>query len=266
MHLSLILALVPTLACADTSSLALTRVQATHGLFGPIRSEGGFLPGDSLWLEFDIEGISIGGDGKVQYRIELEVADGTGKIFYRQNPTDREALASLGGNSVPGQAHLDIGLDQPAGDYTVKVTVTDRTNKQSQTLTHKVKVLPAAFGLIQVRTTSDAEGTVPAGALGVGQSIWVNFATVRFERDKTKNQPNVQFEMRILDENGKPTLAKPESGVIDRDVAAADKLLGGQFLVSINRSGKFTIEIKATDKVAGKSSTVSLPLNVQARR
>jgi hypothetical protein len=266
MQCFLLLALGSTLVSADAGNLALTNVRATHGLLGPGRSEEGLLPGDRLWLEFEIEGIAIGDDGKVRYSMGLEAADSKGKVIYRENPTDQEALASLGGKSVAGQAHLDIGLDQPAGEYTLKITVTDRVSKRVQSLSHKLKVLPANFGLVQVKTTSDPEGTVPAATLGVGQSIWVNFAAVHFERDKTKQQPNVQFEMRILDENGKPTLPKPESGVIDREVAAADKLLGGQFPISLNRAGKFSIELKATDKVSGKSSTVSLPLTVQPRR
>jgi hypothetical protein len=266
MHLYFLVSLGAALVCADGANLALTNVRATHGLLGPIRSDDGLLPGDRLWLEFDIEGITVGGDGKVQYSMGLEAIDSKGKVIYRQIPTDQEALASLGGKSIPGQAQLDIGLDQPAGDYTLKVTVTDRATKQSQSLNHKLRVLPSNFGLVQVKTTSDAEGTVPAGLLGVGQSMWVNFAVVRFERDRAKQQPHVQFEMRILDENGKPTLAKPETGIIDRDVAASDKLVGGQFSVSINRPGKFTVELKATDKIAEKSSTVSFPLTVQPRR
>ena len=102
--------------------------------------------------------------------------------------------------------------------------------------------------------------------MGVGESLWVNFAVVRFERDTTRKQPNVQFKMRILDESGKPTLAKPESGLIDQDVAATDKLLGGQFPISVNRAGKFVIELKALDKVASKTATLSFPLTVKVRR
>jgi hypothetical protein len=266
MRLLLFLALGSTMTLADGDKLALTNVRSTYGLLGPARTADGLLPGDTLWLEFDIEGITFAPDGKVKYSMSLEAVDTKGKLIYRQNPTDQEAVASLGGKSVPGQARLDIGLDQPAGDYTVKVVVTDRASKQVQSITQKVRVLPPAFGIVQVKATSDPEGTVPAGLLGSGQSVWVNFAVVRFERDKGKQQPNIQFEMRILDVAGKPTLAKPESGTIDRDVPVADKLLGGQFYVAVNRPGKFVVELKAEDKVAGKSASVSFPLTVQPRR
>jgi hypothetical protein len=35
-----------------------------------------------------------------------------------------------------------------------------------------------------------------------------------------------------------------------------------QFQLDLNRGGKFTAEIKATDKVTGKTATLSVPLNV----
>lgn len=260
------LAITATLALAQGPGLSLTNVRATYGLLGPTRADTRVLPGDSLYIDFDIEGITVAANGKVQYSTSLEATDAKGKVIYRQNPENLEAQASLGGKSVPAQAVLDIGLDQPAGDYTVKVVITDRTSKQSQTLTQKFQVPAAEFGIVQVKATSDTEGTVPAGLLGVGQSIFVNFAAVRFERDKGKGQPQIVFEMRLLDEAGKPTLDKPESGVIDSDVPASDKLVGGQFPVSLNRAGKFTVELKATDKIAGKTATVTLPLTVQPRR
>ena len=39
---------------------------------------------------------------------------------------------------IPAYAQLDVGLQQPPGDYTLKVIVTDRASKKSQTLTRKL--------------------------------------------------------------------------------------------------------------------------------
>jgi hypothetical protein len=266
MPLAITLALALTLAPGQTNNLAVTNVRATHGLLGPLRSDLRVLPGDILCVEFDIEGITVAPDGKVFYSMSLEAVDAKGKVIYRQNPTDQEALASLGGQSVPALAQLDIGLDHPAGDLTLKGTVADRANKQTQTFTQKLQVLPSDFGIVQLKVTADPEGAIPAGLVGVGDSIWLNFAVVKFGRDPARQQPNVQFEMRILDENNKTTVAKPQTGVIDQDVAARDKLLGGQFLISANRPGKFVVELKAVDKVAGKSTVTSFPLTVHSRR
>jgi hypothetical protein len=266
MRALLTLVFASSLVFAQAGKLALTNVRGTYGLLGPPRADLKVLPGDTLWLEFDIDGITVSADGKVQYGMGLEVMDPKGKIIFAQKPTDQEGLASLGGKSIPAQAQVDIGLNQPAGDYSVKVTVTDRASKLSQSFSQKMQVLPADFGIVQVKASSDPNGSVPIGVIGAGDSIWVNLAVVGFGRDKAKQQPNLEFQMRVLDESGKPTLAKPETGVINQDVPAGDRLLGAQFLVSANRAGKFVVELKAADKIAGKSATTAIPLTVHPRR
>jgi hypothetical protein len=179
---------------------------------------------------------------------------------------NQQSLASLGGKSVPAVAQLDVGPDHPAGVFTLKVAITDRASKQTQAFTQRVQVLPAAFGIVQVKVTGDPEGSVPAGLVGVGDSLWVSFAAVKFGRDSATQQPHVQFEMRILEENNTATVAKPETGVINQDVAPNAKLLGVQFLISANRPGKFVVELKAVDKISGKSAVQAFPLTVRPRR
>lgn len=261
----LALAAATTLAPGQSGKLTLTNARATYGLLGPARSDLRVLPGDILCLEFDIEGIAVPADGKVEYSMGLEVVDAKGKVIYKQNPTNLKAIASLGGRTVSAQAYVDIGLDTPPGDLTVNISVTETSSKQAESLTQKVEVLPAGLGIVQLKLTSDASGLLPAGLVGSGESIWVTFATVHFGRDN-KQQPNVQFELRILDEGGKPVGVDPQTGLIDRTAQTKEKLLGAQFLVCANRAGKFVVELKATDKVAGKSATTSFPLIVYPRR
>lgn len=263
---ALLLFAVLAQAPGQAGSLKLSGVHPTYGVLGPARADPRYLPGDAVFLEFEIDGISVAADGKVLYSMSLEAADSKGKVLYRQNPTDQESLATLGGKSVLAFARLDIGPEHPAGDYTVKVGITDRVTKQSQSFTQKYQVLPANLGVVQVRLSSDAEGAVPVGLIGAGQPIWVNFATVGFARDKAKSQPNLQFEFRVLDEAGKPVLTKPDTGAINQDVPANEKLLGAQFHISVNRDGKFVAELKVTDKVSGKTAVVALPLLVYPRR
>jgi hypothetical protein len=249
---------------AQGGGLALADARITAGILGPTRKRTEFLPGDSLFVSFDIEGVTIDGTGKVQYRTSTEVTDGAGKVVFRQPPRDLEAHASLGGGRIPAFAQVDVGLDQSPGDYAIKVTITDRANNKSQTLTQPFKVLPPAFGLVRGYLTCDHEGRVPAGMLTSGHVLFVNFALVGFSRDKAKGQPNVTFEMRVLGEDGKPTLAKPLTGVINQDVPANAVSLPAQFVLSLNRPGKFTLELKATDQVGGKTLTESYPFTVLA--
>ena len=68
--------------------------------------------------------------------------------------------------------------------------------------------------------------------------------------------------MRVADEAGRSVLAKPSTGEISKDAAANARALPMQFALEINRSGKFTVELTATDHAAGKTVTVSFPLTV----
>lgn len=249
----------------QAEQLTLSDVRVTAGILGPPRPQTKFLPGDSLFISFDIDGITIDDTGKALYSTSTEISDGAGKVLFRGPARDLEALAMLGGAKLPAYAMVDIGMDQPPGDYSVKVTVTDRASKKSQTLTHKFGVRPAGFGVIRPSLTCDPEGQVPAGVFIPGQTLWLNFAVVGFGRDD-KRQPHVTFQMRVLDSDGRPTVAKPFTGTIREGVPAKANALPAQFLLSLNRAGRFTLELKAKDQTTGKTIEGSYPFTVQPRK
>lgn len=249
------------LAPAQQGDLALTHPVLRYGLHGPVRPDGKVLPGDSLTLQFEIENIT-NKDGKAQYTTALEVTDPQGNPAFKQAPREQDVFLTLGGNSLPASASVAIGLQQPAGEYVIKVAVTDLAAKKSAALTQKFTVLPKGFGFIGLSGSSDPEGRCPCGPPHVGQAIYLNAAVIGFERAGPDKQPNLTFEMKILDEQGKPTLPKPFDDVVDKKVPADTLVVPAQFLVSLNRAGKFTVELKATDNVSKKSTTLQLPLVV----
>jgi hypothetical protein len=256
----LVLAAVSLVSSQD-GELSLTNVRATYGAPGVARPDNKLLPGDHVYVSFDIEGITVANDGKVLYSMATEVLDGNGKSIIRVEPRDLEVTNALGGRSVPAFTQLDVGLDAKPGKYTLKTTVTDRASKRSQTLAREFEVLPKQFGLVRLTTTLDHDARVPAGSFATGESLWVNCAVVNFQRNG--KQPNVAVELRVLDESGKPVLSKPFRGVIDKDVPATALSLPVQFLVALNRAGKFTIEVKATDQSSGKKAELNFSITVQ---
>jgi len=131
------LALLAVLGAAPSQAdqLVLSDARITAGILGPTRPRTKFLPGDSLFISFEIDGITIDDTGKARYSTSTEITDSEGKVVFRGPAHDREALAMLGGARLPAYAQVDIGLDQPPGEYAVKVAVTDLANKKSQTLT-----------------------------------------------------------------------------------------------------------------------------------
>lgn len=261
---AVVLAMVSAAALGQAGGkLALTNVRSTYGILGPVRPDAKLLPGDSLYLFYDIEGLTFDTTGRAKYSIGMEVANSAGKTAFKQDPATLEGINALGGNKLPAHAHIDFGLDQPPGNYTVKIHVTDLASKANQTLTHKVDVLPKGFGMVRARITGDSDGVVPLPAVGVvGQTVYFGCGLVGFERDKTKGMPSVGVEMRIIDDKGKPTLPQPFTGLVGQN--APDKALSIplQFLLPLNRSGKYTIEIKATDQVSKKTAALAFPYTV----
>jgi hypothetical protein len=255
-----------TLAPARADGLTLTKVRLTQGILGPTRDDASFQPGDAVFVAFDLDNVAMDGEGRVRYSTALEVIDSKNKVIFHQPAKERSAVNSLGGHRLPAFAQVDVGLQSPPGDYSVKVTVNDLISKTSQSLTQKFTVLPRGFGLVRVNVTTDPEGQLPPAVLGVGQAIFVNAVAVDFGRDAAKKQPNLRIEMRILDDKNKPVLSKPFVGVVDKDVPANASSAPVQFLLSLNRAGKFTVELKATDATSRKPAIVqTYPITVLAQ-
>ncbi len=262
MWTTMALAAALSLGQGQASQLTLTNVRNTYGFLGPVRTDNKYLPGDSYFVQFDIEGVQVAADGKVIYRMGMEVTDAKGKKLYGEDPRDLETYNTLGGSRVPAFANVDVGVDQPPGELTLKVTVTDRATKATQTLTRKFEVAPKNFGLVRPQLTN---GQIPAPPLGVeGQEYWVHFAAISFERDKAK-KPNLSFELRVLDASGKPTFAS--GGTIDvtdmpKGAPADSVAIPMQFILKLNRSGRYTVQLNAVDQISKKTAKYAFPLTV----
>jgi hypothetical protein len=258
------LAMTAALALGQTGELRLTNVRPTYGpLMGPRKDAENLklLPGDLLCISFDIENLKVAPDGQVKYSTAMEVTDKNGKVQYRQEPQDFEAYHNLGGGHAPAAVASDIGTDTPPGEYTITGTITDRSTKTTKKLSQKFEVLPKGFGLVRLGLSYDQGGLLPAPPVGVaGQHLFVNFWVAGFERDKDNKMPNVTGSLRIL-ENGRPTLEKNLSGSI-KMAAAGPSLIPFTFALSLNRPGKFTVEVKATDEIGKKTATQTFDLTV----
>jgi hypothetical protein len=261
--LAAIMSLTPAQPATAGPKLTLTNPKATFGELGTARPDSKLLPGDIYFLSFDIEGITVDKEGKVVYTMEMVVSDKTGKPILKQQPLEKNDFLPLGGTTLPARAYVSIGPDQAAGIYVCKLTVTDRATKQTSSVEKTFEVSAPDFGLVQVYSSCDDRGAIPAPQVGiVGQSIWVHFAVVGFERTKAARQPDLSVEMTVYDKSGKPTLQMPTIYDVNKDIPEADKGIPLRFMLPMNRAGDFTVELKTTDKISKKISKVTLPFKV----
>lgn len=259
--LACLLSLVPD----QTEKLSLENVRLLYGVPGLARTEQKFVHGDSFYLAFDIKGIKADDEGRVTYSLLTEV-NFKGRLDFKHEAKDIQAIDSLGGGVLPGFTQLNIGPDQPVGTYTVKVTAKDKKTNASASFSKDFELVKGGLGIVQVRTTADQAGTVPTASFATGESLWLNLGVIGFQRSGAAKQPNLKISLEILDSNGKKTVAKPPVAEINKDVPAELNVVPMQFHIALNRAGKFTIKVKVTDASNGKTSELSFPLDVSGAK
>ena len=233
------------LATGQGGNLAAVNPRLTYGHLGPQRKDAAFLPGDIVYLRFDVQGITFDAKGKANYSIGLEIIDPKGTDLLKQAPKAATTMNYLGGNTVPCAAQLRIPMESAPGAYKLRVTVTDSATKKSVTIEQKVEMLAKTFGLVQVGTSADREDAIAWSPVGVvGDSIYLNYSAVGFARDKTKKQPNIKVTMRVLDDKGQQINGAPMAGEVDANVPENLDVEPMQFgITTLNRAGQFTFEL-----------------------
>jgi hypothetical protein len=73
--------------------------------------------------------------------------------------------------------------------------------------------------------------------------------------------------MRVLDANGTQQMTAPINTNLPKDMPAElnldkENFIPMQFPIYLNRAGRFTIEVEATDKAANKQTKLYYTLNV----
>ena len=260
-------------APADAGALQIKNDRFTYGVFGQVRTDTQVLPGEIVFVAFDVEGLQTREDGTASYTTALELLDKSGKSLFKETPIERKALLPMGGNRLPNWSQVIVGSDTEPGTYTIRVTVADKLAKNSPpaVLEKKFELSAPHFGLIRTALFYDKPPTSPPPAppIGVpGEGFIVGFTVVGFQTNPgakagDQAQAHVAVEMSILDDAGKPTLAKPFTIDVNQGLAEEYKAaLPFSFPLAPNRAGKYTLVITATDKLANKSAKQQMSLTI----
>ena len=224
---------------------------------GATRPNDKCLPGDFLFLTYDIEGLKIDDkSGKANFVTVLEIFDEKANPVSPRKETPNEVVLQLGGSRMPGDMHVQMGRSQKPGKYRVRLTVQDRLTNDVKSHVHLFELLPPTFGF----------AGVVAPTIGFpGQMYATEFVLIDMGLDN-KKQPDVEVTMRILDANGKE-VAMPVISTLPRDLAAEvnlekENFAPMRFPIYLNRSGRFTIDILAKDKIGNKEARLNYPLQV----
>jgi hypothetical protein len=240
-------------------AVELKNVRSTYGPLGAHRADNKMLPGDFVYLMYDIEDLQVDPKTfKASYFTVLELVDSQNKVLFRkESPT--EVFLGLGGNRVPGDASVITDPKQAPGDYKLKLTVTDRKSKMKKNHEYAFKIIAPTFGIVGTQ----------AAAIGVsGQTVpyIARFALANMTLDAKKKLPNVVIIMSMEDDSG-AKVTQPVKQVLPRDLPegvdlSKENFAVLEFPVFLNRPGRFTMVIDAEDKAGARKASVRIPLTV----
>jgi hypothetical protein len=249
------------------AELKLDHVRFTYGELGPARPDAKVLPGEMLTLAFTITGLAKDAGGNMNIVLSGELFDGEGKSVAKMPAKTIKSLVALGGDAVPGVLAFSLPNEFAAGKYVIRGIVKDSLAGAEARTEQTIEVLPPQFGIVRLRLANDAEGQFPSGGnVTLGQAVHIQCRAVGFARGEKAGAKRIHLTgtMRILDAAGKSTYPNPLSFSLDQEAPEEVTHATFRFSASANRAGRFTIQIEAHDKIAGKTITQELPIVVHA--
>ena len=239
-----------------SSAVDIKNIRPSYGPFGATRAEAKFLPGDFIFMTYDLEGLAVDPkSGKTNYETTLEFIDDKGKVLFKR-PNVNEFVPLLGGGRMPGDLQFILGAQQAPGKYAIKLTVNDKIAKDAKAFKYDIEVVPQTFGFVGV--------TVPAFGFP-GDFYVAGFGAVNLALD-AKGMPNAEIKISIFDDKGKAATT-PVTFLLPRDMPEGVDLKQSNFVpfqhrVYLNRPGRFTVEIQAHDKFGNKKAELRYPMTV----
>jgi hypothetical protein len=253
------LALVAVCLCpCRSSALELKNVRPAYGPLGATRQNTKCVPGDSLFITYDIEGLKVNDKTRqANYATTLELFDASGKVAFKQEGQPKDVTLQLGGTRMPGDLFVILPPGEKPGKHKVRLTVKDNLAKETKSFEYAFDVVAPEFAFIGVT----------ARAVGFpGENYSATFALVNTTLD-AKNQPSVDIVMSIYDQVGKKLVSPTIVSNLPKDLPDESDLrkenfVPMQFPFYLNRTGNFVIEIMAHDKLTKKIIQLRYPLSV----
>jgi hypothetical protein len=257
MHRLLLAGLMLCSVPLGANALELKNIRPSYGPLGAARSDVKCVPGDSLFMTYDIEGLRIHDKtGRANYTTKLELYDTTGQVAF-QKDTPNDVALPLGGTRMPGDLIVFLGSNQKPGKHKIRLAVTDHLAKETKSFEYPFDVIAPEFSFVGVS----------AKTVGFpSENYATTFAIVNMTLD-AKKQPSVDIAMRVYDESGKKPVAPQILSSLPKDLPdeidlKKENFVPMQFPIYLNRAGRFVVEVLAYDKATKKTIQLRYPLTV----
>ena len=232
----------------------------TYGPNGAERPTEVF-PGDTFYVKARLSGIATQSDGKPNGFIVAALyrpAPNTVPVFQLPRYDINDKII-LGGDSTTQFLHFYLPRDIDPGKYFIRVYVSDEISGENTIKELPFDVLPrTAFGVINLAYCHDSNHLIPACVtITVGEVIYLNANFVGF--DTATGETHVTCKLTILDTN-KTVVFEAEEFDVRRPAPAVESAIPVNYILKIDRAGKFMVKLEATDQIAKKSVEYRMPL------
>ena len=222
-----------------SSALEIKNMKLSYGPLGAPRLVNKFLPGDIIFMTFDIDGLTFDQkSSKASYNTKLELWNsgvykngvqvekpkvvwfpkmGTKDEKLGLKGTDSEVPALLGGTRLPGDLHMIMGTEQTPGRYTVRLIVRDNLTSKQTYYDHGFELLKEGFGLVGV--------TAPAIGF-YGQHYACGFALVNMTLNKARQQAQCRHYYEDYGSKRQRTYEPHQDGIARRSAEGSQDRTG----------------------------------------
>lgn len=268
-------------ASAAESTLAIINASISTAEDGPpISSETRFLPGDYVYLTFEIAGFAVQTENQgttrkisLQYQIFAEDAEkrplvepASGEIETELSPEDK--------NWVPKRrASFVLPSFLAAGPFHLRAVVKDVFGKVSTE-----RALPFAVGGVSLepsvsikienfrflRSEGDTEPLAVA-AYAPGDTVYAGFELAGF-RTGPDHRHHVAYGVTVLDPAGKAFIVDPHAADLDAGGYYPAQFVPGAVALKMgknNAPGRYTVVVRARDLLAGQESETKQTFSIE---
>lgn len=255
----------PAVNAADEAKLEIRKFELAYDVFGPLRKESSYFPGERLCCRYDVHGGKLNEAGQAEIEITCRILDSRGRVrtaFSNSIKSVRWTCADA--FSRVHTMHL-FPDDFLPGQYQLEISVEDRLTKQEAKCSQPITIKPVQLALVSPRCHSDARREVSAPFSGlVEQTLYLSAEVIG--EDRTEGKILLTFAVELLDGEGDNVLHEMTPFDMKTEDPAFIENVGRhatmQISVPLKHPGKYKLRLVVTDQFAGHRATLELPLQV----
>jgi hypothetical protein len=259
-----LLAMALALAPAANRQLQILDIGVRQMEDGPLLPPGAaFVPGETVFFSFQVQGYGVAAGGKVQLSYRVEVLDPAGiPVVEPKEGQVATTLSSLDKGWLPRVRHqFMIPPHALGGQFRVTAVVRDEyTSQEARAET----VLPVASrtvdvsGPLAIRSLRFFKGEDDRNLLTdpvyrAGDTLRARFDVVGFARGE-KNRIRVSYGVAVTAPSGKVVFSEPEAAVEEDSPFYLKQYVPGEAQLTVQPGtppGAYTLVINARDEVGG---------------